>query len=829
METEVKTHDQENLTPVNNADYFKTLDFNDWNTSVFKDIDQDNSEEELQRIRKWVKNERFYRGQQRGFFSPVTGTYQTINLDDYSQTEQSILLVNNQVRSKVRTIAKEWAKSQSKLHSLSNKEDNTTKRASRYIDGVLRIFQRKLIDEAFKQREAKNAILCGNYFRYTYWSTEDSDSYIEEPKYEDSEFTIGDEHWECECGEMGEMDELPEGSTCPNCQRQVKIVKPQTRKTRKKVGTQKVLIGEPRTDSVHPIEIKTHLRARSIRQTPYMRRKRMVLKQILEYRYKTKITGSEISPVSRYALELESAVGNNNNGRGTTTGSQSEATASANTELVEFVQVWLDKPMYFNIITEKEVTLPSGEVIPANTKLAEKYPDGMYLAKVGQQLLDVQNENKNDSWTHSSYDIISTSFWGDGIEDVIQNQQFINEIQSLMVENILHNASPKIIFNPQLIDHELLTGRPREMTPMSISARKDDKPQDAITQLQGMSVTGEAQNALIASKDDMREQMGAFPTMSGMADPHIQTATGMAIVRDSALGLIAPALALKAQMEVEWAYQIIKLLKKHWAGGKTKFAGLLGEYSIDAARAFAEVNVDSDIEIIAEPSSWMPRTDLEVRTDFMNFMTAGGIPMGFLNPEIPFEIREKAAELFRFEINFDDIQPDIRWANIRLETLEEIVLRLKKGGYIDGSETQPEIIKEVTAEIPIDLYIDDHQVYVDTYTKFLKTDKGIYGMPTLRESVKYLILQHQDAMKEMQTEAEDAMKEQAANQVVTEGAINEVAAGDEEAAGQPQEGAEPAGDYPVNSDDNDVATGRESGIKRPTANSSKVKPQEVRK
>jgi len=142
-----------------NKDYYNEVVFLDWANQVEKDIEEDDKGEELQRVRKWVKNDRFYRGQQRGFFSPITGTYQPIDTDEYPVSEQAILLINNQVRPKVKAIAKEWAKSQSKLHAISTKDDNKTKRASRFIDGLIKLFQRKLIDEAFKQREAQNAIL----------------------------------------------------------------------------------------------------------------------------------------------------------------------------------------------------------------------------------------------------------------------------------------------------------------------------------------------------------------------------------------------------------------------------------------------------------------------------------------------------------------------------------------------------------------------------------------------------------------------------------------------------------------------------------------------
>lgn len=811
------------------ADFWEEVKFEDWANSIEKDIDDDNKTEELQRIRKWVKNDRFYRGQQRGFFSPITGTYQPIDLDDYSVTEQSLLLINNQVRPKVKAIAKEWSKSQSRLHSISTKDDNKTKRASRFVDGVLALFQRRLIDEAFKQREAQNAILCGNYFRYTYWSIDESPfaSTMEKPVYEDKSVTIGQEDWHCaSCGEYGEVQELTEENLCPLCGSEVEISSPEEKTLKVQSGTESVKVGYPATENVHPIEVKVHLRARNIRQSPYLRRKRPVMAQILKYTFPyASIRGSsELSPVSRYASEMENSSGNTNAGYGTAAGFQDGQSKS--TELVEFVQIWLDKPMYFNVVLKEDLELGSGDVLPKGTKLIDHFPDGLYIAKAGKEVLDIKNEDKNNYWTHGAYDVLSSSFWGDGIEDVIQNQQLINEIQSLMVENILHNASPKIIFNPQLIDHELLTGRPREMTPMKITSRKEDQPQKAIMQLTGMSLTGEAAGAMMQGKDDMREQIGAFPTMSGMSDPHIQTATGMAIVRDSALGLLAPVLALKAQTEVEWAGQLLRLMQVHWVDGADSISGILGKYSMPEAEAFSICDLKNDIEIIAEPSSFMPRTDLEVRQDFINFLTVGGLPMGFLNPAFPQEVKERASELFRFDISFDKIEPDIRWANLRLEQLEELVIRLQQAGYVNGDEVDEEVVDTIVRDIPIDLYIDEHSIYIDQYKRFLKTDKGIYSSPLLKSCVRYLILQHERAMKILEDEMRDQMAESMSDEAAVTGAMQTVAeAGQEEevpaatGAGMPVEDS----GSPV-----DVGIGRQSLTERPTSSSSKTEPEKIR-
>jgi hypothetical protein len=741
---------------------YQEVDLSDWATEVFNAIDNENSEEELSRIRKWVKMRRMYRGQQRGFWSPATKDWITINPDDYKPTEAALLLVNNQIRPQTKTLAKEWARSQTRLHANPVTDLMPTKGAARYAEGVLELNQRRLIQEDFKQREGKFAFLCGNYFRYTFYNAEGEGGSMLIPNIEEVEVTLGNDNWYCPtCDQDGYTSDyvkhnIPNG-LCPNCFRQgitsqAQIFQAPRQRRKVVTGYQKASYGDICTELVDPIQIKVHLGSLNLSQSPYVRRKRLILDRILKYKYPhAKIDATKISPISHYASELSTATGNTNAGRGTVN-SHGDPTVNNSRlgRMVEFDQVWLDPPMYFDLRVKQDTTLGDGTIIKAGQTFIELFPKGLYMARSGNELLDAKPEEKRRFWVHGNYDIIIDSFWGDGLEDLVQNQQFLNEVQSLLVENLIHNASPKLIFNPHLIEHELITGRPKDMIPMSINSRRDDQPGKAVFQLEGMPLTGEAFNAMEAAKNDMQYQSGAFPVMAGLTQPNVSTATGMAILRDSAIALLTPALALKAQVEVEWGYQVLEHLQDHWVD--ERYAGLLGQYSRYEASHFKDLNIRQDIEIVAEPGSWMPRTDLEVRQDFLTYLTAGNIPLGLANPQLPEEIRQRAATLFRMPIDLDKIQPDIRNAYMRIDQLQQVVGVLHDSKTVNPGEDSPALVQMVASEIPVDLWIDDHQVFIETYTRWLKTDDGLFADPLVREVLKFLILQHQDAIEQVQEE-----------------------------------------------------------------------------
>lgn len=755
---------------------FEEIELDRFALDIFQKIDDENKEEEIARIRKWVKNRRFYRGQQRGFFDP-SGEWIVINPDDYKPTEASMLVINNQVRPKIKTLGKEWSRSQSRLRCKSVSDDPANKGAARYSTSVLALYQRKQLTEDFKQRESKHAFLCGNYFRYTYYSPHSRSGLMRVPDVEDKTIKPGKDYSECSSCDMtwdeGDENTPDAGESCPECQEGTVEKKefPSFQASVKSGYKKQHITGDVYTELVDPMEIKVHLRARTVETTPYLRRKRLVYNQLLKFEFPYAEFGSSggvISPISYYTIELETSVGN----RGGRLNSLSSMDYQNPVhEMVEFDQLWLDNSMYFNLKLKEDYQKADGTILKAGTKLIDEYPDGWYLAKANNTLLDMRNEDKNEYWTHGNYDILTDSFYGDGLEDMMQHQQFINEMQSLLVENTIYNASPKIIFNPHLIEHELLSGRPKEMTPMSPNARRDDEPQKAVLQLEGMPLSTEAHVAMENAKMDMNEMAGSSAALSGGSAAGVpSTATGLAIMRDMAIALLGTALALKSLVEIEWSYQVLEHLQNHFV--PERYAGLLGSYSVEEAQAFADCDIRNELEIIAEPGSWMPRTDLEVRNDFLTYLTAGGIPLGFANPQVPDAVREQASEIFRMPFDMDKLMPARRIAQIRLDQILDIAEYLVKKKRLDPNDISLAAVQILTSDIPVDTFIDDHVTIIKSYKEFMEKDEGIFAFPCVKQAVRFLVHKHMDAIQKLKIYD---FKQQAQFQVAAQalqGAVN---------------------------------------------------------
>lgn len=806
------------------------VDFTEWARLILKVIDGENQEEEMRRVRKITKLMMYYRGNQRGFWSAHTGDWVPMDPDAFEPRDAAMLLINNQIRPMVKSLAKEWARSRSRLKVVATDDTVEKKGAARYATAVLTKKQDKLMPESFRQTEGKSAFLAGNYLRYTCYDKKAKGAYAAVPEVEKfNEKTHEDYAWCPSCGRNVDMGHVSNSApayggedtaSCPHCGFsgvQVQRGEEQNLSRMKKV--KKVRVGHQATRLVDVREVKVHVRARTLDQTPYLRWRQYVLRSTLkeQFRWAT-IKPVTPSPITRYIQETELNTGSSGGVNKTSLMSIEEYGAGMG-GMTEFVRLWVRPSMYFDLRAKRDLKLGDGEIMKRGDKFIERYPDGMYIAFCGEELLDVKGEVLDRYWAHGAYEKLIESFWGDGVDDLVAMQQLVNEMQSLFVENIIYNASPKIIYNPFLIEAAMLDNNPSQMTPMSRNAKRDDNPKEAIYQMSGMSIGRDVPDAKISAIEDMRTQSGAHLAMQGANDPRLNTATAMAIARDASIASLGTPLALKSEVDVVWARQVLALEQEYWVDGVSDKA--LGNYSLAEAQWFKECDIETDLEITVEAGSWVPRTEQEVKMDFLEFVTAGGIPLGFANPQVPYEIKQRAAELLRMPLDLDKLQPDIRNAHLRVEQLQAASRVLLDAGVINESTDDERIIMLLISDVPVDMYIDDHPTFISTYTAWLKTDEGRFAPACVADAVKLLIQRHDEAIEKIgeqqfQEEAKYALaaqalqgmvqNEQQAQQVATQTEADIAKEGAKQ--GAQAAASRPTEPMPMNSNSKPPATGQ---------------------
>lgn len=734
-------------------DELDELDLSEFVSNMFKDIDLENRDEELKRQKKWAKNRAYYRGDQRGFWDTKTRTWQSIDIDTLAPSDASLLVINNQFRPQVKTLAKEFSRSLTRIRTNSLSDSQEAVMASRFSDALIKYHQPKSMTESQRQLEAKYMLLCGNAFRYIYYSKDKKSVPVDIPVMgkrilEAYESTV--------CTECGEKVEDKDIFKCPKCGGLLEDISVPEKEIDAITGYESVNSGDIQIEVVDPIEVKVWAGAATFEESPYTRRKRVVKENFLKNTYPfLKLTKkSSLSEYGQDQLKF-----NDNYAK----------SDYVNSNLHEYDQLWLEPSYYTHCKLKKPVSFKIKQngkwidfTLEAGTVLREIFPDGLYVCRVGTDIITYYNENKNKCWEHLPFDISTDGVWADGLEDSVMNQQIINEYTSLSVENVLYNASPKLVVNPSLVNPVSITGKPKDMILMSDNARKE-QPRNAIHQLQGMSLTQEVHLGIESSKRDMREQTGALLAFNGQGDPNIQTATGMSIARDSALALISTPLAIRAEKDLSTGWKILNLVKENWYDNKYKF--LLGKYNESEANAFKKANLEETINLYIEPYSWMPQTNFERLENLGAYLTAFNLPLGFLNPNIPETVRTYASQLYNIPFDFDELAPDRRIAQKRLDKAREFTnksivdiemkgMQLIQSEDKEGANALFNLAKVQIANLmDVEEDIDDHAVFIDMYIKWLKTDEGQNAHPILREAIKETIASHKAFLQTQEAEA----------------------------------------------------------------------------
>lgn len=782
------------------VDELEPVNLHEYLIGLCGQIELEDRNEELNRFKKWAKNRAFYRGNQRGFWDSKKNTWVTIDIDSLPPSDASMLVVNNQFRPQVKTLSKEFSRSLTRIRANPKSDSQEAVMASRFSDSLIKHYQPKLMKESQRQLEAKYMLLCGNSFRYIYYDKNVKSVDVEVPVKGKINLPAYESNICTSCGQ--ESEEYGDGD-CAHCDGVLERIEVPAKEMEGRVGYESINAGDLVCEVVDPVEIKVWAGASCLEESPFIRRKRLVKANYIKNTY----------PFYKIPKEPKFTESAANQWQFFDTGNKSGVSFS-DTGLFEHDQYWLEPSYYKGKKLKEEVRfkkLVGGKweevILPKGMPIEKAFPDGLYICKVGQDILTYYNESKDKCWIHLPFDLNVDGFWADGLEDSIMNQQIINEFTSLSVENVLYNASPKVIINPHLINPVSMTGRPKDAILMSDNARKD-APKDAIHQLQGMNLTSEVMMGIESSKRDMREQTGALLAFNGQGDPNISTATGMSIARDSALALVSTPLAIRAEKDLDMSWKILRFVKENWYDNKYRF--LLGKFNESESLAFKRTKLEEEVNLYVEPYSWMPQTNFEKLENLASYLTAFGIPLGFLNPQIPDTVRTYASQLYNVPLDFDDLYPDKRIAQKRLDVAKEfasqkipLVMQQVAQLIAMGAQEKANYELMVTIRVIADLMgveedLDEHQVFITEYKRWLKTDEGQNAHPVLREAVRQTIADHNQFLQMQQAiNAENSIAMNGGQPPILQGGINNSFQTPESSPFQPQSGIS---DYSLNKD-----------------------------
>lgn len=663
------------------------------------------------------------------------------------------------------------------------------------------------------QREVKLHFLsAGEAYRYTYFNPNKPNCGIEEPVFEPKQLTKVETHWFCPaCRERGvnspqdeqsqaglepsenqpieqEIGAIPvnpqapqqTNDVCPKCS-QGKLLS-YTRKSAKiqlKKGTQYKNIGDVESEFVDPLQM-TVLGSDmdSIGDALAVQRDRMLERCILEDAFNVENLKSTGTPYHLKYLEQQTDI--------RTSGAFAEVSTEENEfngrefERLHFQETWL-APVALRFKFKKDTVLKNGKVVRAGMRLKDLFPQGMYFARCGQRRLNLYGQAISNCWSHA-VNAIGEDFHGVGEWDLAAIQDQLNEVSSMKMNQLLFDSTTPLIYRSDAVQGGQIRNKFGAQVPVEPTYPKDKSLDDIAKRIEGSRGIPEAYTLAEDLRQRMLNRTGAM-TSTGAGMPDIQavakTATAYRLWYEHTLGRRGPMLALRAEMEVEQAYQILEMKQAFLCRAALEYVEK--ECGSEALEWFMKCNIRRDLQIEAVPGSWMPQTESQLKGEFQEFL---GIlaPIVAAKPELIDRIIAKASELYTaFDVS--EHQADTTEAQLRLEKLLKVAEFVESEAEKQGIPTiimtttdnvnfnyapVPPLVEMVMRQTakglkiihvadpsqpptgfenyPLDLMLDDHKELEKVYIDYLKTAEGRRRSAFTRACLNYIAVAHKKAL-----------------------------------------------------------------------------------
>jgi hypothetical protein len=541
------------------------------------------------------------------------------------------------------------------------------------------------------------------------------------------------------------------------------------------VGEEEVPSGLPRCVHADPTMVQVSLNARNmqISSSPYLIWTQMVERGKLERMFPDSVipSGTDTDRAAEYRRDNESSVSNSNDSSG-----NSEEKGGEQFEKLKFKLIWLDSWVYGDYESQRDEKLPNGQVLPQGTKLIKLFPNGMCIAKVGNTPLALYSEDKNKKWSACVYGLREGAWHGSGTNALLPIQLTINDLLSYRIANVYYNT-----FTREFIKQGALAGDTLPtLTTVGIVSNMDEGQKivgNAYDRAPGNPLPPEVPQLAQEQQGSLQEQAGtsSMSTVGTAAQQDgLGTATGIAYMRDMAVGRMGPNLMLKAAVEIETAFQIAELEQNNYsrqqllafAGLKPGSVGNLG-YTQKGVDAFINSDIRADFHITATPGSWMPMTEQEKKADAIAFADYSSKVQ---NPEALASL----AKALKQPMSMGGFNATQREAARRIEEFGKVVELLTSRGYSEVTSEMAEVVLDSATEARMDVEMEDHAAFIDFYRDWWTSDESRNAHPLLKLAVKMRCAEHKGAMvenvvenkaDEYATQIPDKMAEVASNQV----------------------------------------------------------------
>jgi len=641
---------------------------------------REGSFEKIQFARKWMRNALIYQGYHELEWSEINVAWDVVLQDsgDYA-------FPNNYYRSLIRQGVRAYVQNEPLIEPTPSSDDAEAQAASKAARTALEIIKKAVKYDYVRVQEALNLRLFGNSFRFNYFSKDPRYGSVTTSVYKDADVVLSPGASVCDlCGPL-------EGSfsQCPGCQNPItKHMPPVVSRLPYMAGSVSYPKGEICTEVVNPLEIYLRSSSYDLWHAPFIVRNRVVDRLALQSAFpavqlapkgdegggEAYSTGGDLGLI--YLQSLADLPGDPTQYAAW----YERATAAAKALLIE---AWLRPAIYF---FDKE--------------LKRRFPDGLYIAKTGDTLLEARNEDIDDHWTHYQFNPVPGRIWADGDDDLIPVQLKLDETDRLIQRNQGYNSVPLIAIDSQRIDKNEIINDPSSI----IEVKSAGRPiKESFATIEAQPLSQETWQWRAAQLNDLQFHAQISPAAMGQHETGTNTFGGQESAAAKSDNSLLPNLMLWKVSDEMWARQALKLAAENWLDDRVHAVnGINGRWEFSKLRGAA-----LDMDKFTIETRILPINPQEQQA------LSEAVASGLLNPQDP-RVTRKALELYHLPTDLDTFYSDskVQWKEIE---------KMKQA----GQQIQPMLIR------------DNDQVHIEVCRVFLNSDDADDN-----SQLAQLVLQH---------------------------------------------------------------------------------------
>lgn len=641
---------------------------------------REGSFEKIQFARKWMRNALIYQGYHELEWSEINVAWDIVLQDsgDYA-------FPNNYYRSLVWQGIRAYVQNEPIIEPTPSSDDPSALAASKAARTALEIIKKSIKYGNLRVNEALNLRLFGNSFRYSYFSKDPRYGSVTSPVYKDADVLLSPGSSMCpNCGPLeGQF------SQCPGCQQPImQQMPPIVSRLPQLAGDVTYPKGEIVTECVNPLEVYLRSSSYELWHAPFLVRNRVVDRLALQSAFpdvqlapkgdegggEAYSTGGDLGLI--YLQSLADLPGDPTQYAAW----YERATAAAK---ALFIEVWLRPTQYF---FDKE--------------LAKKFPDGVYIGKTGDTLLEARNESIDDHWTHYKFKPVPGRIWADGDDDLIPQQLKLDETDRLIQRNQGYNSVPLLAIDSQRMDKNEIINDPSSI----IEVKPAGRPiKDAYGTIEAQPLSQETWQWRGAHVSDMVFHSAVSPAAMGQHETGVNTFGGQESAASKSDNSLLPNLMLWKESDETWAMQVIKLASINWIDERVKTVnGIDGRYEFSKLRGAA-----------LDPDKFTLETRILPIDPAEQQAFSEAVAAGVLNPQDPRVVR-KSLDLYHLDAELDTNYKDTKKQWKEIEQMK-----------VTGQQIQPVLIR------------DNDQVHIEICRSYLNSDE-VDDNP----QVAQIVLQH---------------------------------------------------------------------------------------